>query len=220
MVHAPVLARDYYGYARRCVHSAHRSGPGRPARSAYARRPARPCAWPAVARTAVPASTAFWSGWATHEFVSMGSSLKFCLVAEGAADVLPAARPDLRMGYRSCPGRRRSGRRRVCRPGGPGAPLQHAARGPESLLRGLRRSGRDWLALLHDRPRTVSSLAQHRRRQERHPDNRQRTTTTSTPMVFSDLSATEGAARCASRPRRSHRRTRRFAARTSCVCGA
>ena len=48
--------------------------------------------------------------------VSAGSSLKFCLVAEGRADVYPALRPDHGVGHRRRPRRARRGRRHGSRP--------------------------------------------------------------------------------------------------------
>ena len=92
VVHVPVLERDYIG--GRGAGAFRRDG----ADSATA-----DCRLPTGAgaragrRQPVPrrrlARTASSSGSAAHELVAMGSSLKFCLVAEGAADVYPRLGP-------------------------------------------------------------------------------------------------------------------------------
>ena len=73
--------------------------------------------------------------------VSAGSSLKFCRIAEGAADLYPAARPHDGMGHRGGPCDRRGGRRQRRNPRRRPARVRQAGvrepplRGPRGLAR-------------------------------------------------------------------------------------
>ena len=68
--------------------------PGRPTRPIAVRRPAAHPVRVAGSRSHRGASLDdFLAGIGEHEFVPMGSSLKFCLIAEGAADVYPRLGP-------------------------------------------------------------------------------------------------------------------------------
>lgn len=91
VVHAPVPGRDYCGYAGG---PAQRTDPGQPPREIRVRQPASPPVRVAGSRSHRGASLdSFLERLGAHEFVSMGSSLKFCLVAEGAADIYPRLGP-------------------------------------------------------------------------------------------------------------------------------
>lgn len=91
VVHAPVPARDYCGYEGG---PALRVDPDQPPRQIRVRRPASPPVRIAGSRSHRGASLdRFLERLGAHEFVSMGSSLKFCLVAEGTADVYPRLGP-------------------------------------------------------------------------------------------------------------------------------
>ena len=91
VVHAPVLDRDYYGLAGGGAFRTDAGGPGRPVR---VRAPA-----PSPLRVAGSRShrgdslDAVLARIGEHTMVSMGSSLKFCLVAEGEADFYPRLGP-------------------------------------------------------------------------------------------------------------------------------
>ncbi|MFW5750665.1 MAG: 3'(2'),5'-bisphosphate nucleotidase CysQ [Planctomycetota bacterium] len=96
VVHAPMLARSYIGGpdgARRVDGV----GSAASARSIHVRahRPGEP--WQVVAsRSHRNAETeAYLAGLGAHECVAMGSSLKLCLVAEGAAHIYPRLGPTM-----------------------------------------------------------------------------------------------------------------------------
>ncbi len=116
----------------------------------------------------------------------MGSSLKFCLVAEGTADFYPRLGPTSRMGHGGRAGGGRGGRRRGNDAGRPAAALQRARHAAEPAFPRLRRrrpaTGTgcsepadvelSWslLLLLHRRHAASCVLA----RQPRRPRKRQR----------------------------------------------
>jgi 3'(2'), 5'-bisphosphate nucleotidase len=91
VVHVPVLARTYHGI----VGSGSFRVDGDAAPCAIAvRRPATQPLRVAGSRSHAGDSLAgFLASLGPHELVSMGSSLKLCLVAEGAADVYPRLGP-------------------------------------------------------------------------------------------------------------------------------
>ncbi|MBM4195541.1 MAG: 3'(2'),5'-bisphosphate nucleotidase CysQ [Gammaproteobacteria bacterium] len=91
VVHVPVQGRDYFGARGHGSWRQDRDGSALPIR---VRRPAA-----AVPRVVGSRShggdslTAFLAALGAHELVSMGSSLKFCLVATGEADLYPRLGP-------------------------------------------------------------------------------------------------------------------------------
>lgn len=91
VVHAPVLDRDYYGLAGGGAFRADAGGPGRPIRVRA------PALWPLRVAGSRSHRGAGLDGILArvgeHRLLSMGSSLKFCLVAEGEADVYPRLGP-------------------------------------------------------------------------------------------------------------------------------
>lgn len=91
VVHAPVLQADFYaceGYG------AFRSDAGAPARPIRVRRPAaRPPRVVGSRSHRGDSLDGFLARLGPHELVAIGSSLKFCLVAEGSADVYPRLGP-------------------------------------------------------------------------------------------------------------------------------
>jgi len=91
VVHAPVPDRDYYGSAGG---GAFRSDAGGPAQAIRVRSPALPPLRVAGSRSHRDSSLdGILQRLGPHAFVSMGSSLKFCLVAEGTADFYPRLGP-------------------------------------------------------------------------------------------------------------------------------
>jgi len=91
IVHVPVLARDYVGCRGGGAFRHDGGGERHPiAVASRAHDPVR-----VVGSRSHPgvAVAAFLERIGSHELVSMGSSLKFCLVAEGAADVYPRLGP-------------------------------------------------------------------------------------------------------------------------------
>ena len=149
VVHAPVPGRDYCGYAGG---PALRTDPGQAPREIRVRQPASPPVRVAGSRSHRGASLdSFLRHLGAHEFVSMGSSLKFCLVAEGAADVYPRLGPTSEWDTAAA-------QAVVEAAGGSvvdldGRPLRYNTR-PEVLNPYFLASGdpdRDWLALLHSR---------------------------------------------------------------------
>lgn len=91
VVHAPVLDRDYYGHAGG---RAFRSDGGGSGQAIGVRIPARAPVRVAGSRSHRGASLdAILGRLGEHTLVSMGSSLKFCLVAEGEADFYPRLGP-------------------------------------------------------------------------------------------------------------------------------
>ena len=116
------------------------------------RRPASPPVRVAGSRSHRGASLdSFLGQLGAHEFVSMGSSLKFCLVAEGTADVYPRLGPTSEWDTAAA-------QAVVEAAGGSvvdldGQPLRYNTR-PEVLNPYFLASGdpdRDWLALLNSR---------------------------------------------------------------------
>jgi 3'(2'), 5'-bisphosphate nucleotidase len=92
VVHVPAMGVDYLrGRRPRCVQGrkATRAAPSRSARARY--EPVRGSS--AAAPTAARCSTATSTSSVRNEIVAMGSSLKFCIVAEGGADVYPRLGP-------------------------------------------------------------------------------------------------------------------------------
>ncbi len=69
-----------------------------------------------------------------HEITDMGSSLKICLVAEGAADIYPRLGPDLGVGHGRGTGYPRKCGRAYDRPSRPAAAVQLQRRPVESLI--------------------------------------------------------------------------------------
>jgi 3'(2'), 5'-bisphosphate nucleotidase len=150
VVHAPVLGRDYCGYAGG---SALRTDPGQAPREIRVRQPANPPVRVAGSRSHRGASLdSFLQRLGAHEFVSMGSSLKFCLVAEGTADIYPRLGPTSEWDTAAA-------QAVVEAAGGSvidltGQPLRYNTR-PEVLNPHFLASGdpgRDWLALIDPRP--------------------------------------------------------------------
>jgi 3'(2'), 5'-bisphosphate nucleotidase len=91
VVHVPALGRDYFGADQL---GAFRADAGGAARRIQVRRPAaRPPRIAGSRSHGGDSLQAFLAAVGPHELVSMGSSLKFCLVAEGAADVYPRLGP-------------------------------------------------------------------------------------------------------------------------------
>jgi len=91
VVHAPALGRDYYGYAGGGAYRSDEGGPGRPIR---VRSPAVPPVRVAGSRSHRGSSLDdILARLGDHTLLSMGSSLKFCLVAEGEADFYPRLGP-------------------------------------------------------------------------------------------------------------------------------
>ncbi|MBL8199420.1 MAG: 3'(2'),5'-bisphosphate nucleotidase CysQ [Chromatiales bacterium] len=91
VVHAPVLDRDYYGVAGHGAFRADAGGAGRPIR---VRAPATPPLRVAGSRSHRGSSLdGVLARLGEHRLVAMGSSLKFCLVAEGEADFYPRLGP-------------------------------------------------------------------------------------------------------------------------------
>lgn len=90
VVHAPALGRDYWGAAGAGASRADGRGPARAIRVSPPGQPVRICG----SRSHRGDSLAgFLAAVGEHVFVPMGSSLKFCLIAEGAADVYPRLGP-------------------------------------------------------------------------------------------------------------------------------
>ena len=91
VVHAPVLDRDYWGLVGNGAFRADAGNTGRPIR---VRAPAPPAVRVAGSRShRDPHLDSIVARLGEHSFVSMGSSLKFCLVAEGEADFYPRLGP-------------------------------------------------------------------------------------------------------------------------------
>lgn len=91
VVHAPVLGRDYYGSLGGGAFCARQGGPGEPIR---VRCPALPPLRVASSRShGNPRLAHILAKLGEHTLLSLGSSLKFCLVAEGAADFYPRLGP-------------------------------------------------------------------------------------------------------------------------------
>lgn len=149
VVHAPVLGRDYCGYAGG---PALRADPDQQAHTIRVRQPASPPVRVAGSRSHRGTSLdRFLQQLGAHEFVPMGSSLKFCLVAEGAADVYPRLGPTSEWDTAAA--------QAVIEAAGgqlvdlAGQPLRYNTR-PEVLNPHFLASGdpdRNWLALLHSR---------------------------------------------------------------------
>jgi 3'(2'), 5'-bisphosphate nucleotidase len=91
VVHVPVSGRTYYASRDR---GAFREDPGEAARRIHARRLAQGAVTVVGSRSHRGDSlNRFLDRLGDHEITSMGSSLKFCLVAEGRADVYPRLGP-------------------------------------------------------------------------------------------------------------------------------
>jgi len=148
VVHAPVLRRDYYAIAGHGAFRADDGGPGRPIR---VRVPAPSLLRVAGSRSHRGASLdALLARVGEHTLVSMGSSLKFCLVAEGEADFYPRLGPTSEWDTAAA-------QAVVEAAGGAvvdlqGQPLRYNKRpevlNPHFIARGD--PGRDWLALVRD----------------------------------------------------------------------
>jgi 3'(2'), 5'-bisphosphate nucleotidase len=91
VVHVPALGRDYWGCRGA---GAFRADGAAPPRAIAVRRPAADPVRVVGSRSHRGDSlSGFLDRLGRHELVAMGSSLKFCLVAEGAADVYPRLGP-------------------------------------------------------------------------------------------------------------------------------
>ena len=91
VVHAPVLDRLYWGHPG---HGAWRmDGTGRPAAIRAQAHAADPVRVVGSRSHRGDSLDAFLARLGPHEFTPIGSSLKFCLIAEGAADVYPRLGP-------------------------------------------------------------------------------------------------------------------------------
>jgi 3'(2'), 5'-bisphosphate nucleotidase len=149
VVHAPVLGRDYSGHAGG---PALRTDTGQAAREIRVRQPASPPVRVAGSRSHRGDSLdGFLERLGAHEFVSMGSSLKFCLVAEGSADVYPRLGPTSEWDTAAAQAVVEAAGGRVVDLAG--QPLRYNTRAevlnPHFLASGD--PGRDWLALLRSR---------------------------------------------------------------------
>jgi len=91
IVHVPVSGLTYTGVIDSGAHRQEMNGQSHPIRVR------RPCAHPLVVvgsrSHATPRLQHYLVALGAHQFVSMGSSLKFCLVAEGRADLYPRLGP-------------------------------------------------------------------------------------------------------------------------------
>jgi 3'(2'), 5'-bisphosphate nucleotidase len=91
VVHAPVLDTDYYGCEG---YGAFRRRGEEPARSIHVKRPAPSPARVVGSRSHRGSSLdGFLERVGPHQLIAVGSSLKFCMIAEGAADVYPRLGP-------------------------------------------------------------------------------------------------------------------------------
>jgi len=150
VVHVPVSVVTYAGAAGR---GATRQRPGQQPEPI---RVQRPCAEPVRVvgsrSHANPALARYLAALGDYELVSMGSSLKFCLVAEGAADFYPRLGPTSEWDTAAA-------HALVLAAGGrivtlEGRPLQYNLKAsylnPEFLV--IADPGRDWLALFRGYP--------------------------------------------------------------------
>ncbi len=148
VVHAPALQRDYYGHVGAGAFRADGGGPGR---AICVQSPARLPLRVVGSRSHAGGSLDQILGrLGEHTLVPMGSSLKFCLVAEGDADFYPRLSPTSEWDTAAA-------QAVVEAAGGAvldlqGAPLRYNTRpeilNPFFMVRGD--PGRDWLALLRD----------------------------------------------------------------------
>jgi 3'(2'), 5'-bisphosphate nucleotidase len=91
VVHAPVLQRDYYAHQRGGAFRSDGAGAGQPIR---VRAPALPPLRIAASRShRDPGLDRVLGRLGNHTLLAIGSSLKFCLVAEGTADFYPRLGP-------------------------------------------------------------------------------------------------------------------------------
>ena len=91
IVHVPVRQKTYFGVVGE---GAWLQNGSEPARRIHTRRPAADIPVVVGSRShANPALKACLAPIGAHDMISMGSSLKFCLVAEGAADLYPRLGP-------------------------------------------------------------------------------------------------------------------------------
>jgi 3'(2'), 5'-bisphosphate nucleotidase len=90
-VHAPALDRTYFGALGLGAWRA--DGGGEPRPIAVRAEAATPLRVVGSRSHPSPALTAYLEGLPPHELTDMGSSLKICLVAEGAADLYPRLGP-------------------------------------------------------------------------------------------------------------------------------
>jgi 3'(2'), 5'-bisphosphate nucleotidase len=91
VVHAPALALTYFGYRDGGAWRARGDSPGEPIRAApRVRDPIRVAGSRSHAGDSLQR---FLAALGPHELVSMGSSLKLCLVADGSVDVYPRFGP-------------------------------------------------------------------------------------------------------------------------------
>ena len=149
VVHAPVPGRDYCGYAGG---PASRTDPDQQPHEIKVRQPASPPVRVAGSRSHRGASLdSFLEQLGAHEFVPMGSSLKFCLVAEGSADIYPRLGPTSEWDTAASQAVVEAAGGSVV--GLDGQPLRYNTR-PEVLNPHFLACGdpdRNWLALLHSR---------------------------------------------------------------------
>ena len=89
-VHAPVLDRMYFGHV---ALGAWRSDAGAPPRPIAVREAGSPLRVVGSRSHPTPELAAYLKRLPPHEITDMGSSLKICLVAEGAADMYPRLGP-------------------------------------------------------------------------------------------------------------------------------
>ena len=144
VVLAPVLARLYYGAVG---HGAWRTAAGvRRSRSTSARTRRRLCGSSAAAATATAELADYVAALGAHELKPMGSSLKICLIAEGAADIYPRLGPTSEWDTAAAQAILESAGGRMIDRLGRAASVQHQRRLAEPSLPGFWRQRRDWLA--------------------------------------------------------------------------
>ncbi len=145
VVHVPVTGRDYWGGPG----GAFRHDPGQPPVPIHTRQPATSPVRVVGSRSHRGTSLdGFLARLGPHELVTVGSSLKFCLVAEGTADIYPRLGPTSEWDSAAA-------HAVVEAAGGQvldleGRPLRYN-RGPDRLnphFIAIGDGGRDWLALL------------------------------------------------------------------------
>jgi len=146
VVHAPVLGRDYYGNASGGAFRSDGGGPGVPI---HVRAPAPVPVRVAGSRSHRGSSLdEVLARLGPHTLVAMGSSLKFCLVAEGEADFYPRLGPTSEWDTAAAQAMLEAAGGAVLDLDG--EPLRYNTRpevlNPSFIARG--EPGRDWLALV------------------------------------------------------------------------